>query len=201
MKSKTSAATQFISQQEKNDNKNAKLRPNDPAAWAALVSDRYSSAAQGNNFDNTTQTSRIANGSVSSDTQGRYEVLLFPGTASLTVLPPASSGFTTVSVSSLQLTGDLTQRVILQQIADATGGEAYFPTSVTEVDKIYEHVVAEIRAQYALGYVSTNDKMDGTWRKVNIKVTRPDAKDLKIRSRKGYFAPYRDGSQPRPAGR
>jgi Ca-activated chloride channel family protein len=93
------------------------------------------------------------------------------------------------------------QRLILQQIADATGGQAYFPRSVKEVDKIYEHVVAEIRAQYALGYVSTNDKMDGTWRKVNIKVTRPDAKDLKIRSRKGYFAPYRDRSQPRPAGR
>jgi len=84
------------------------------------------------------------------------------------------------------------QRMILQQIADATGGQAYFPTSVKEVDRIYEHIVAEIRAQYAMGYVSTNGKTDGAWRKVDIKVTRPDAKDLKIRSRKGYFAPYRD---------
>ena len=81
--------------------------------------------------------------------------------------------------------------MILQQIADATGGQAYFPTSVKEVDKIYEHVVAEIRAQYAVGYVSTNEKADGAWRKVDIKVRRPDARDLKIRSRKGYFAPYR----------
>jgi Ca-activated chloride channel family protein len=84
------------------------------------------------------------------------------------------------------------QRMILQQIADATGGQAYFPTSVKELDKIYEHVVAEIRAQYAVGYVSTNDKTDGAWRRVDIRVTRPDVKDLKIRSRKGYFAPYRD---------
>jgi Ca-activated chloride channel family protein len=88
------------------------------------------------------------------------------------------------------------QRMILQQIADATGGQAYFPTSVTEVDKIYEHVVAEIRAQYAVGYVSTNEKTDGAWRKVDIRVTRPDAKDLKIRSRKGYFAPYRNRPKP-----
>jgi len=88
------------------------------------------------------------------------------------------------------------QRMILQQIADATGGEAYFPTSVKELDKIYEHVVAEIRAQYAVGYVSTNDKTDGAWRRVDIRVTRPDVKDLKIRSRKGYFAPYRDRTRP-----
>jgi Ca-activated chloride channel homolog len=90
------------------------------------------------------------------------------------------------------------QRMILEQIADATGGQAYFPTSVKEVDKIYEHVVAEIRAQYAIGYVSTNGKTDGAWRKVDIKVTRPDAKDLKVRSRKGYFAPYRDRARPKP---
>jgi Ca-activated chloride channel family protein len=85
----------------------------------------------------------------------------------------------------------IAQRLILQQIADATGGQAYFPSSVKEVDRIYEHVVAEIRAQYAMGYVSTNEKADGAWRKVDIKVRRPDAKDLKIRSRKGYFARYR----------
>jgi Ca-activated chloride channel family protein len=88
------------------------------------------------------------------------------------------------------------QRMILQQIADATGGQAYFPTSVKEVDRIYEHVVAEIRAQYAMGYVSTNEKTDGAWRKVEIKVTRPDARELKIRSRKGYFAPYRVRTKP-----
>jgi Ca-activated chloride channel family protein len=86
------------------------------------------------------------------------------------------------------------QRMILQRIADTTGGQAYFPTSVKEVDRIYEQVVAGIRAQYAIGYVSANEAADGAWRKVDIKVTRPDAKDLKIRSRKGYFAAYRKGT-------
>ena len=48
-------------------------------------------------------------------------------------------------------------------------------------------VVAEIRGQYLLGYSSTNPTADGAWRKVEVKVTRPD---LRIRARKGYFARY-----------
>jgi len=80
------------------------------------------------------------------------------------------------------------QRMVLQQIADITGGQAFFPTSVKELDSIYEKVVAQIRAQYILGYLSTNGKTDGTWRKVEVKIGR---KDLRVRSRRGYFAAYR----------
>jgi Ca-activated chloride channel homolog len=80
------------------------------------------------------------------------------------------------------------QRIILQQIADLTGGRAFFPTGVKELDHIYEQVLAEIRAQYTIGYVSTNDKTDGKWRKVDV---RTKGKDLKTRSRRGYFAPFR----------
>jgi hypothetical protein len=56
---------------------------------------------------------------------------------------------------------------------------------------VYDSVVAEIRAQYTLGYLSTNDKLDGTWRKVEIKVARKDGADYRIRSRKGYYALYK----------
>jgi Ca-activated chloride channel family protein len=80
------------------------------------------------------------------------------------------------------------QRMVLQGMADATGGQAFFPTSVKELDSVYEKVVAQIRAQYTLGYLSTNDKMDGSWRKVEVKTTR---KDLRVRSRKGYFAAFK----------
>jgi Ca-activated chloride channel family protein len=80
------------------------------------------------------------------------------------------------------------QRMVLQQIADITGGQAFFPTSVKELDGVYEKVVAQIRAQYTLGYLSTNEKTDGTWRKVEVKIGR---KDLRVRSRRGYFAAYR----------
>ncbi len=83
------------------------------------------------------------------------------------------------------------QRAVLQQIADTTGGRAFFPISIKELDQVYEKVVGEIRAQYTIGYLSTNDKADGAWRKVEIKVARKDGRDYRLRSRKGYFAPYK----------
>jgi VWFA-related protein len=83
------------------------------------------------------------------------------------------------------------QRPILQQIAEATGGQAFFPLSVKNLDAVYQQVLAEIRAQYTLGYVSTNEKLDGGWRKVDIKVVRKDGRDYRVRSRKGYYALYR----------
>jgi Ca-activated chloride channel family protein len=83
------------------------------------------------------------------------------------------------------------QRLRLTQIATESGGEAFFPLSMKQVDAAYDKVVAQIRAQYSLGYVSTSTAFDGGWRKVEIKVTRPDLRDLRLQSRKGYFAPYR----------
>jgi len=80
------------------------------------------------------------------------------------------------------------QRMTIQQMAEVTGGQAFFPTAVKELDKVYEKVVAEIRAQYTIGFQSTNEKTDGAWRKVEVKVAR---KDLRIRSRRGYFAAYK----------
>lgn len=80
------------------------------------------------------------------------------------------------------------QRMILQSMADATGGQAFFPNEVKELDSVYEKVVAQIRAQYTIGYLSTNDKTDGSWRKVDVKTTR---RDLRVRSRKGYFATFK----------
>ncbi len=81
------------------------------------------------------------------------------------------------------------QRMRLHQITEATGGEAFFPYSMKEVDSAYEKILGQIRAQYSLGYVSSNQKADGHWRKVDIKIRRPD---LRIQARKGYFAPYRE---------
>jgi Ca-activated chloride channel family protein len=81
-------------------------------------------------------------------------------------------------------------RARLSQIAEATGGQAFFPTSMKDIDAAYDKVVAQIRAQYSLAYSSTNAKQDGAWRKVEIKMTRPDLKGMKILSRRGYFAPY-----------
>jgi len=80
------------------------------------------------------------------------------------------------------------QRMILQQIAEVTGGRAFFPTAASELDSVYDKVLAEIRAQYTVGYVSTNETTDGKWRSVEIRVKRTG---LKARSRRGYLAPLR----------
>jgi Ca-activated chloride channel family protein len=83
------------------------------------------------------------------------------------------------------------QRAILAAIVEATGGTAFFTSRVRDLDRIYEQVLGEVRGQYTIGYVSTNEKMDGAWRKINIKITRGDAKSLRVRARKGYYAPSR----------
>jgi len=83
------------------------------------------------------------------------------------------------------------QRMTLLQIAELTGGQAFFPTSVKQLDEMYEKVLAEIRAQYTMGYLSTNTKLDGSWRKVEVRLARKDDRGLRVRARKGYFAPFR----------
>jgi len=83
------------------------------------------------------------------------------------------------------------QRMKLQQIAEITGGQAFFPGSVKDLDGVYDKVVAEVRAQYTLGYQSTNEKTDGAWRRIDIKVVRKPGRDVRVRARRGYFAPYK----------
>ncbi|MBM3819193.1 MAG: VWA domain-containing protein [Acidimicrobiia bacterium] len=81
------------------------------------------------------------------------------------------------------------QRARLAQMAEATGGQAFFPSAMKDIEAAYDKVVAQIRAQYSLGYSSTHTKPDGAWRKVEIRVKRPD---VRVQSRRGYFAPFRE---------
>lgn len=93
-----------------------------------------------------------------------------------------------------QGSGRTEQQQILQRFSATTGGLAFFPTRVKDLDKMYDRILKEIHARYSLGYTSSNPKMDGQWRDVKIHVLRPDLKDVKIRTRPGYFAPYKAGS-------
>lgn len=81
----------------------------------------------------------------------------------------------------------------LQRMAAVTGGQAFFPTSIKELDKIYEKIQREIAARYSLGYVSSDTRKDGAWRKVEIKLKRSDLKGAKLRTRSGYFAAFKPG--------
>lgn len=86
------------------------------------------------------------------------------------------------------------QLMRLRQIAELTGGRAFFPMSANELEAMYDAVLAEIDSQYSLGYVSTNTRLDGNWHKVEVKCLRPDLRDAKIRTRKGYYSLYRPSS-------
>ncbi len=89
--------------------------------------------------------------------------------------------------------GDM--RIKLRELANVNGGQAFCPGDMKDLDGVYEKIRDEIRAQYALGYVSSNTRQDGSWRKVEIKLLNPAASGLKIRTRKGYFAPLKQAAR------
>jgi Ca-activated chloride channel homolog len=84
------------------------------------------------------------------------------------------------------------QKIQLQQLAETTGGQAFFPTSTRALDDLYAKVAAQIRAQYSLGFTSSNPRKDGAWRKLEVRLAGVGAPGVKVRSRRGYYAPLRD---------
>jgi len=87
------------------------------------------------------------------------------------------------------------QELYLRQMAATAGGEAFFPVGLEQLDKVYERILEEMAARYVLGYVSDDQRTDGAWRDVEIRLTRPDLKGAKIRARPGYYGPYKDPSR------
>jgi Ca-activated chloride channel family protein len=86
------------------------------------------------------------------------------------------------------------QKMQLMQMAETTGGQAFFPVSTRSLTDIFDKVVAQIRAQYSLGFTSRNARKDGTWRRIEVRLVGSHLQALKVRSRKGYFAPVLDPS-------
>ncbi len=83
------------------------------------------------------------------------------------------------------------QRMQLHRMAEVTGGEAFFPSSTKELEKIYERIEKNIAARYSLGYQSSDTRTDGAWRRVQVRLKRDDLKGAKLRTRAGYYAPYK----------
>ena len=80
---------------------------------------------------------------------------------------------------------------VLKRLAHESGGEAYFPSKLSEIPGICESIAKEIRHQYTLGYVSTNSKPGGR-RAIRV-VAHAPGKDLTVRTRSGYIAGYNSG--------
>jgi VWFA-related protein len=75
---------------------------------------------------------------------------------------------------------------VLQAIADATGGQAFFPTRMEDVAQGFHNIEIELRSQYSLVYVPANFKQDGSFRTIYLQSLDPR---YKVRAKKGYFAP------------
>jgi Ca-activated chloride channel family protein len=75
---------------------------------------------------------------------------------------------------------------VLRQLAQETGGRSFFPREVSELPKIYEQISDELASQYTLAYTSKNPRRDGAWRRIVVRVSRPDAM---ARTKQGYYAP------------
>jgi Ca-activated chloride channel homolog len=78
----------------------------------------------------------------------------------------------------------------LKEIAEASGGLAFFPENVEDVHSICDQVAHDIRNQYTLAYYPSNTKRDGTYRAVTVEVIPPRGRGkLVARTRNGYYAP------------
>ena len=73
------------------------------------------------------------------------------------------------------------------KLATETGGLAFLPDKLEDLTQVFSQIAAELQAQYLLGYYSTNEKNDGQFRRITVRV--PKRPDLRIRARQGYYAP------------
>jgi len=76
---------------------------------------------------------------------------------------------------------------VLERIADATGGHAFFPFQIRDVANAFAEIQDELRSQYAISYKPADLKHDGHYR--TIEIVANDKKNLRVRSRRGWYAP------------
>ena len=75
---------------------------------------------------------------------------------------------------------------VLRQLATDTGGRVFFPQRPEDLAGIYGVIADELASQYVIGYASSNQKRDGSWRRLTVQVNRTGTT---ARTKRGYFAP------------
>jgi VWFA-related protein len=76
---------------------------------------------------------------------------------------------------------------LLTTLTRETGGRVYFPASLHELDAVYDRIAEELRTLYSVGYVSSNARRDGKWRRIVVRV--PEREGMSIRHKLGYYGP------------
>ena len=75
---------------------------------------------------------------------------------------------------------------VMRQLAQETGGRAFFPLRAEDLTVVYGQIADELASQYTLGYTPKNGKRDGAWRRIVVQTTRAN---VTPRAKRGYFAP------------
>jgi len=75
---------------------------------------------------------------------------------------------------------------VLRQFAQETGGRAFFPNQLADLNGVYEQISDELSSQYTVGYTSRNPRRDGAWRRIVVRLARPS---VTPRAKPGYFGP------------
>jgi VWFA-related protein len=75
---------------------------------------------------------------------------------------------------------------VLRKLSEETGGRVIKANNANDTSVAFQRIAEELRTQYLLGYTPTNTKLDGTFRKIEVKVPN---KDVKVNARRGYYAP------------
>lgn len=94
----------------------------------------------------------------------------------------------TIGILSKDEPGGKRAKRALQALSDQTGGVAFFPADLEEVDEISSEVARDIRNQYSITYKPTNPRSNGGYRRVHVEAHAPGYRDLQVRTRDGYFA-------------
>lgn len=78
----------------------------------------------------------------------------------------------------------------LEKVSEQTGGRAYFPRNESELREAFKQIQEEMRSQYLLAYEPSDAALDGSFRKIEIKLANPELQQQKIKltHRQGYFA-------------
>jgi Ca-activated chloride channel homolog len=94
----------------------------------------------------------------------------------------------TIGIGNNKLEG--VYRDPLKDIAERTGGRAFFPDKKFDLNAAFAEIERELRTQYLIAYSSTNKNRDGAYRKIEIEITNPELRkaNLQFRHRPGYFA-------------
>jgi len=92
-------------------------------------------------------------------------------------------------------------REVLTELAEQTGGAAYFPRALNDVDEIAHEVAQDIRTQYTISYSSTKPISQGGYRTVRVEAKEKGFRNLQVRTRTGYFPhPPSEAAASPPSG-